>query len=185
MEKLLGRWAKALEECSSPWCPPPLWWCVGSVLAGWRLSRVTRLYQGAVTVPATNLANWDMLALIRLLESDAFPGKVREAAHIMDEYTRRDLAHERFDCDWHRDWTCMADLLDGLGQAADAAELRKFCETKPHTTDNGERHNTHSDTQPHTNRRVCAHLRSVADACQNHLPCPLIELQAVTQAQPS
>lgn len=51
---------------------------------------------------------------------------------VCGEYTRRDIAHERFDCDWQRDCGCMVNLLDALGCATEAAELRAFCQAKGH-----------------------------------------------------
>ena len=96
------------------------------------MDSLTRVCDGAVTAAATCVENWDMLAVIHLLQSDVFPEKVHQAVNIMNEYTRRDIAHERFDCDWQRDCDCMANLLDALGCTAEAAELRAFCQAKHH-----------------------------------------------------
>ena len=57
---------------------------------------------------------------------------------MMDTFTRRDLAHERFDCDWDRDWQCMSHLLEALECTDAAAKLRLFCGSKKHTTQGGE-----------------------------------------------
>ena len=54
-------------------------------------------------MPATCLENWDMLALLHLLRSNIFASNVRTAVCNINEYTRRDMAHERLDCCWERD----------------------------------------------------------------------------------
>ena len=137
---VLKRWTEALGACSSPWCPAPIWWCVGRALVGGKLSGLLRsdsdTSAAAFSRAATDLQNWDMLAFIHLLQSDLFPSEVHTAAEVMDEYTRRDLAHERLGCDWHRDFTCMVQLLDGLGE--DSSSLRKFCNLKPHSSNAGD-----------------------------------------------
>ena len=136
---LVDQWRRILALCSSHWIPPPLWWCVGSTLVGDNLLGMTRpCKEGGVFMPATCLENWDMILILQLLESNVFPDFVREAARKVKKYPRTDLAHERFDCDWHRDWTCMADLLNALDCSSAAAELREFCEPKTHTSDGGE-----------------------------------------------
>ena len=96
---------------------------------------------------ATCLENWDIFTLLKLLQSNIFPDTVRKAAYNVKKYTRTDLAHERFDCDFRRDWGSMADLLnafkyytsiDLVDCSSAAAELRKFCEPKTHNSDGGE-----------------------------------------------
>ena len=129
---VVDQWATAIKTCSSHWCPPPLWWCVGAVLSGEKMESLTRECEGNVTVAATSVENWDMLAVIHLLQSGVFPAEVHDAVHLMNEYTRRDIAHERFDFDWQRDWSCMADLLAALGCRSEATELRVFCQSKHH-----------------------------------------------------
>ena len=99
---------------------------------------MTRSCEGGVMAPATSLANWDMLALIKLLQSNVFSHQVHVAVKKMNEYTRRDMAHERFDCDWDRDCKFMVELLQALGHPDDAAKLQEFCESKTHTIDGGE-----------------------------------------------
>ena len=136
---ILEQWLSTLEACSSQWCPPPLWWCLGSVLVGSNLTGMTRTPDPTVMIAATHLANWDFFNLLKLLQSSVFSKKVNQAAWQVQRYTRTDIAHERFDCDWHRDWTCMAELLDALGCSSAADRLRKSCEPKFHTNDGGER----------------------------------------------
>ena len=102
------------------------------MLSGERMDSLTRVCGDSVTVPATFVENWDMLAVIHLLQSDVFPEKVHQAVNIMNEYTRRDIAHERFDCDWQRDCGCMVNLLGALGCIADAVKLRTFYQAKHH-----------------------------------------------------
>ena len=89
---------------------------------------------------ATCLETWDFLSLIKLLQSNIFSDKVHRAMRTINDYTRRDIAHERFDLDWNRDWKCMMDLLNALQRPDDAAKLRDFCQSKTHTSDGGERH---------------------------------------------
>ena len=132
---IVKSWYKVMT-CTSTWCPLPIWWCVGAVLAGAQLDGVTRSCDG-ITVAAISLHNWDFLSIIKLLMSGIFGGKVQRAANAMNDHTRRDIAHERFDCDWHRDWICMLDLLDAFDCATEAAALRKFCEPRNQTASNG------------------------------------------------
>ncbi len=89
-------------------------------------------------IPATCLQNWDLLLLLKLLKCKFFSVEVREAAEKMRKYTRTDLAHERFDCDWERDCSVMAELLDALGKATNATRLRDFCKSKAHKIHAGE-----------------------------------------------
>ena len=63
--------------------------------------------------------------------------KVYNAAGNILKYTRNDLAHERFDCDWVRDWSCMEELLTALGCSSAADSLRKFCKSKSHDVNEG------------------------------------------------
>ena len=135
---LLKQWLSTLEACSSQWCPPPLWWCLGSVLVGSNLAGMTRSSGSDGTLAATCLENWDMLTLLKLLQSKIYSKKVNQAAWEVQRYTRTDIAHERFDCDFRRDWNCMAKLLDGLGCSGEADSLRKCCEPKFHSDDGGE-----------------------------------------------
>ena len=134
------QWLKVMKECSSHWCPPPLWWCLGATLVGDNLGGMTRSLEGGLNVASTYLENWDMYALIKLLRSSIFDNDVHEAVENLFKYPRNDLAHERFDCDWRRDWECMAELLDALGCDAEKKELRDFCESKDHPMDAGELH---------------------------------------------
>ena len=139
---LVEQWCNSVAKCSSHWCPPPLWWCVASTVVGNNLVGMTRADQESqVSLPATCLENWDVLALLKLLRSSVFSNKVNAAAGSVLKYTRTDLAHERFDCDWNRDWNCMAELLDALGLATDSDNLREFCKSKNHRIDTGERCN--------------------------------------------
>ena len=133
---LVDQWRKALKMCSSQWSPPPLWWCLGSMLVGDTSIGMTRK-EGDVFIPATCLENWDIYMLLKLLNSDVFPEAVRDAARNVKN-TRTDIAHERFDCDWHRDWSCMADLLNAMDCPSAAAELREFCEAKTFPSVGGE-----------------------------------------------
>ena len=107
------------------------------MLSGERMDSITRVFGNSVEVPATCVENWDMLAVIHLLQSNVFPEKVHHAVNIMNEYTRRDIAHERFDADWKRDCGCMRELLDALGCPAEAAKLRAFCQSKRYDTSTG------------------------------------------------
>ena len=136
---LLKQWISTLETCSSHWCPPPFWWCLATLLVGSNLDGMTRSLDGDVPVAATCLENWDMFPLLKLLQSNIFPKEVIQAAWQVQIYTRTDMAHERFDCNWRRDWICLADLLDSLGCSSEADGLRKHCEPKFHTDDGGER----------------------------------------------
>ena len=94
---------------------------------GDNLLGMTRRYEGDVAIPATCLQNWDMLPLLKLMQCDIFPDKVNKAVDKVAKYTRNDLAHERFDCDWCRDWWCMEELLKALGCSKAGNDLRKFC----------------------------------------------------------
>jgi len=134
---IIDQWTTALKTCTSHWCPPPLWWCVGAVLSGENMGSITRVCEGGVIVAATCIENWDMLAVLHLFQSEVFSAQVHDAVDIMNQYTRRDIAHERFDCDWQRDWGCMADLLDALECPTEATALRAFCQAKTHTIDAG------------------------------------------------
>ena len=136
---LLSQWASTLETCSSPWCHPPLWWCIGTVLVGSNLDGMTRALDHNVRVAATWLGNWDMFPLLKLLQSNAFSERVKRAAWHVQIYARTDIAHERFDCDWHRDWTCMYDLLHALGCEGEGEALRDSCEPKFRAEDGGAR----------------------------------------------
>ena len=136
---LVDQWRRVLKVSSSHWCPPPLWWCVGSTLVGDNLIGMTRpCKEGSAVMAATCLENWDIFTLLKLLQSNIFPDTVRKAAYNVKKYTRTDLAHERFDCDFRRDWGSMADLLNALDCPSAAAELREFCEPKTHNSDGGE-----------------------------------------------
>ena len=135
---IIEQWHKVLSVCSSHWCPPPVWWCIGSMLVNDNLVGMTRSFEGGVKVPATCLENWDMSALIKLLQCNLFSDEVRKAVCEMNKYARNDIAHERFDLDWHRDWSSMADLLDALKCPNEAAKLRDFCGSKGHANDGGE-----------------------------------------------
>ena len=126
---LLQHWVNTLQTCSSHWCAPPIWWCLGSVLVGSNLQGMTRSPDGDVTMAAC-LENWDMFVLLKLLQSNIFPEQVKNAAERVLRYTRMDIAHERFDCNWKRDWTCMYDLLHALGCSREAEGLRNCCEPK-------------------------------------------------------
>ena len=85
-----------------------------------------------------------MFTLLKLLQTNVFPEKVNNAAEKIATYTRNDLAHERFDCDWVRDWTYMEELLTALGCKSAADKLRKFCESKSHITDAGDTYRTYA-----------------------------------------
>ena len=170
---LVNQWRSGIKACSSHWCPPPLWWRVASTLVGDNLINMTRQYEGGVVVPATCLENWDMFTLLKLLQSNVFPDKVNNAAVKSLEYTRNDLAHERFDCDWVRDWLCMEDLLTALGCSSEADKLRKFCESKAHSAKSGDTYRTyvapvHSlylHTHTHTHTPVMP--SHVVDTCES------------------
>ena len=113
-----------------------MWWYAGRVIAGGQLKGFLRTSGEGFAVAATDLQNWDMLAFIHLLQSDLFSSEVRAAANDISEYTRRDLAHENLECDWQRDWSCMAKLLEALGE--DVSPLRKFCNSKGHASNTGD-----------------------------------------------
>ena len=76
---LVNQWRSVIKTCSSHWCPPPLWWCIGSTLVGDNLLGMTRQYEGGVAIPATCLENWDMYTLLKLLQCNVFRVEVREA----------------------------------------------------------------------------------------------------------
>ena len=78
------------------------------------------------------------LTLLTLLQSSIFLKTVNQAARHVQVYTRTYIAHERFDCNWRRGWTCMVKLLDALGCAREAASLQKCCEPKFHSDNGGE-----------------------------------------------
>ena len=88
-------------------------------------------------MPATCLTSWDMYPVLKLLQTSVFPNAVREAARMVLKFTRTDLCHERFDCDWQRDCNCLAKLLQSLDLQKAAATLREFCASKTHTNDAG------------------------------------------------
>ena len=111
---------------------------------GDNLINMTRQYEGGVVVPATCLENWDMFTLLKLLQTNVFPEKVNNAAEKIATYTRNDLAHERFDCDWVRDWTYMEELLTALGCASAADNLRQFCESNSHSINEGDTYRTYA-----------------------------------------
>ena len=135
---IVEQWYKVLSACSSHWCRPTLWWCVGSTLVMYHVDGVTRSSEGGVTAPATCIENWDMLAIIRLLQCSIFSEKVRRAVHNVNEYTRRDIAHERFDCEWKHSCQCLVELLKVLGCSMHAEKLKKWYNSKAHTADGGE-----------------------------------------------
>ena len=143
---LVNQWRSAIKACSSHWYPPPVWWCVATTLVGDNLINMTRQYEGGVVIPATCLENWDMFTLLKLLQTNVFPNKVNNAAEKSLNYTRNNLAHERFDCDWVRDWSCMEELLTVLGCSIEAGKLRKFCDPlhMSHCDMKGNKHRTHA-----------------------------------------
>ena len=167
---LLTQWRSVIKTCSSHWCPKPLWWCVASTLVGDNLLGMTRHYEGGVVVPATCLENWDMLTLLKLLQTNVMTEKVNKAAGKIMKYTRNDLAHERFDGDWVRDWSCMEELLTALGCSSAAGKLRKFCEplNKSHRDSEGDTYSTYVapfhalylNTHAHTRIHTHAHTRT-------------------------
>ena len=134
---LVNQWRNVIKTCTSHWYALPLWWCVGSTLVGDNVLGMTRQHEGVVN-PATCLENWDMQTLLKLIECAVFPDKANKAAGKVLQYTRHDLAHERFDCDWLRDWSCMAELLDALECSSAADGLRNFCESKTHNITEGD-----------------------------------------------
>ena len=92
--------------------------------------------------------------------------RVHEAASAVIKYTRRDLCHERFDCDWSRDWKCMFRLLNVLRRSSAADKLLAFCTSKLHTSAGGE---TISDYNTHTfhhrrTKNITLTLSFVSDA---------------------
>ena len=105
---------------------------------GDNLIGMTRVIGGGVSVAATCLENWDMMTLIKLARADIFSERVHQAVDDMMKYVRTDLAHERFDCDWERDWKCMTELLHAMGRPHAADDLRSFCESKKHSRDAGD-----------------------------------------------
>ena len=135
---IVDQWCKVLSACSSHWCRPTLWWLVASTLAMYNVDGVTRSSEGGVLAPATCIKNWDALAITRLLQCGIFPDKVRQAVKNVTEYTLRDIAHERFDCEWSRGCQCLLELLQALDCPSDAATLREFYESKTHSNDGGE-----------------------------------------------
>ena len=137
---IIEQWYKVLTACSSHWCRPTLLWCVGSTLVMYNVDGVTRSSEGGVTAPATNIENWDMLAILRLLQCSIFSETVRKAVHKVNENTRRDIAHEHFDCEWRHSCQCLVELLQALGCRRRAEELEKWCESKAYTDHGGEGH---------------------------------------------
>ena len=137
---IVKQWYKVLAACSSHWCRPTLCWYVASTLAMYDINGVTLSKEGGVTAPATCIKSWDVCAITRLLQCSLFPDKVRRAVQNVHEHTLRDIAHERFDCDWSRDWRCLLELLQALDCPKDAAKLREFCESKVHSNDGGAGH---------------------------------------------
>ena len=99
---------------------------------------VTRSSEGGVTAPATCIENWDMLAILKLLQCDIFPEKVRRAVQKVNEHTRRDIAHERFDCEWRDSYECLLELLQALGCPREAKKLEQWCQSKTYTAEGGE-----------------------------------------------
>ena len=127
-----------------------------------------------------------MLALLKLLQTDVMTDTVKHAAGKILIYTRNDLAHERFDCDWARDWRCMEELLTALGCSSAADDLRKFCEplNKSHCDKEGDICRTHEYTAcafvacVRAHVRLCARIRSprlfhssIVAACPGTLLC--------------
>ena len=101
---------------------------------------VTRSSEGGVTAPATCLANWDMLAILKLLQCSIFSEKVQRAVQQVNEHTRRDIAHERFDCEWRHSYLCLVRLLQALDLAEHATKLEAWCERKTYIANGGEEH---------------------------------------------
>jgi len=137
---IIDQWYKVLAACSSHWCRPTLWWCVASTLVMYDVGTVTRLSEGGVTAPATCLANWDMLAILKLLQCSIFSEKVQHAVQKVNQHTRRDIAHERFDCEWRHSYLSLVQLLQALDLAEHAAKLEAWCESKKYTANGGEEH---------------------------------------------
>ena len=135
---IIEQWYKVLAACSSHWCHTPLWWCVASTLVMYSVDTVTRSSEGGVTAPATCMRNWDMLAILRLLQCHIFPETVRQAVQKVNEHTRRDIAHERFDCDWQHSCQCLVKLLQALGCTRESDTLQKWCNSKSYTASGGE-----------------------------------------------
>ena len=119
-------------------------------------------------VPATCLENWDMFTLLKSLQTNVVTDTVKHAAGKILMYTRNDLAHERFDCDWARDWRCMEELLTALGCSSAADDLRKFCEplNKSHCDKEGDICRTHEYTACAFVACVRAHVR----LCSAYVP---------------
>ena len=101
---------------------------------------VTRSSEGGVTAPATCIENWDMLAILKLLQCSMFSEKVHRAVQKVNEHTRRDIAHERFDCEWRDSYECLVELLQALGCPRDAEKLERWCQSKAYTAEGGEGH---------------------------------------------
>ena len=137
---VIDQWHKVLAACSSHWCRPTLWWCVASTLVMYDVGTVTRSSEGGVTAPATCLANWDMLAILKLLQCSIFSEKVQRAVQQVNEHTRRNIAHERFDCEWRHSYLCLVQLLQALDLAEHATKLEAWCERKTYTANGGEEH---------------------------------------------
>ena len=135
---IIEQWYKVLAACSSHWCHVPLWWCVASTLVLYSVDTVTRSSEGGVIAPATCMRNWDMLAILKLLQCHIFPEKVRQAVQKVNEHTRRDIAHERFDCDWQHSCQCLVELLQSLDCARASDTLQKWMNSKSYTASGGE-----------------------------------------------
>ena len=101
---------------------------------------VTRSSEGGVTAPESCIENWDMLAILRLLQSNMFPEKVRRAVQKVNEHTRRDIAHERFDCEWRDSCQYLVELLQALDCPSHAEKLERWCQSKAYTAEGGEGH---------------------------------------------
>ena len=134
---IVEQWHKVLTACSSHWCRPTLCWCVGSTLVMFHVDAVTRVSEGGVIAPATHIENWDMLAITRLLQCSIFSEQVRQAAQNVNAYTRRDIAHERFDCDWKHSCQCLVELLQALNCPSDAAKMKVYSDSKAYSANGG------------------------------------------------
>ena len=137
---IIEQWYKVLTACSSHWCRPTLWWCVASTLVMYDVGTVTRSSEGGVTAPATCIENWDMLAILRLLRCSMFSEKVHRAVQQVNEHTRRDIAHERFDCEWKHSYQCLVELLQALDCPRHAEKLERWCQSKAYTAEGGGGH---------------------------------------------
>ena len=137
---IIEQWYKVLTACPSHWCRPTVWWCVASTLVMYDVGTVTRSSEGGVTAPATCIENWDMLAILRLLQCSMFSEKVHRAVQRVNEYTRRDIAHERFDCEWRHSYLCLVELLQALDCPNTAEKLQRWCKSKAYTADGGKGH---------------------------------------------